>query len=180
VTPIETLLTDRASAMAQHDGVAPSTVHFHGAANQLQAELLTARDRLISQPATAAEIVAIGYDPGSVAEVQPVQFVVGDMTMAEVFVPNGLTNLSDMQAVLDAVEHALVTRPAPAAVGYETGAGADDDIGVHEADALDQTATLEPSLPAEPEVELASAEPPDVQPAPAFEAGASAADEVES
>lgn len=48
---IEQLLADRAAAMAAHDGVAAGVVHFHGAANQLQVELLTARDRLIQTPA---------------------------------------------------------------------------------------------------------------------------------
>lgn len=37
-----------------------------------------------------------------------VRYQVGDLTMAHVFEPTNIQNLSDMQAVLDAVEVALV------------------------------------------------------------------------
>lgn len=61
---IEQLLKARADEMAAHDGVAATTTHVHGAANQLQAELISARDRLIhhagsehapTRPATTAQ-----------------------------------------------------------------------------------------------------------------------------
>lgn len=66
---IDDLLRDRAAAMAEHDG-APTVgaVHIHGAANQLQAEILAARDRQLApagashappaEPAAAAEDVS--------------------------------------------------------------------------------------------------------------------------
>ncbi len=38
---------------------------------------------------------------------QPVQYTIGDLTYEKVFKAVGLTNLSDMQAVLDAVETAI-------------------------------------------------------------------------
>ncbi|CAD2261445.1 hypothetical protein PSEUDT2_04146 [Stutzerimonas stutzeri] len=45
---------------------------------------------------------------------QPVQYTIGDMTYEKVFKAAGLTNLSDMQAVLDAVEAAIAnTAPQP-------------------------------------------------------------------
>lgn len=40
-------------------------------------------------------------------EQQPVQYTIGDLTYARVFKAAGLTNLSDIQAVLDAVEAAI-------------------------------------------------------------------------
>ena len=57
---IEQLISDRAESMAAHDGFPVSVVHLHGAANQLQAELISARDRLIHAllaPAAASPIV---------------------------------------------------------------------------------------------------------------------------
>lgn len=36
------------------------------------------------------------------------KYTIGDETMRRVFEPNGLTNVSDLQAVFDAVERALV------------------------------------------------------------------------
>lgn len=38
---------------------------------------------------------------------EPEQYIAGVLTMQQVFRPAGLTNLADMQAVLDAVERAL-------------------------------------------------------------------------
>jgi hypothetical protein len=43
---------------------------------------------------------------------EPEKYLVGDATMQNVFRPYGLTNLHDMQAVLDAVEKALSSQPA--------------------------------------------------------------------
>lgn len=51
------------------------------------------------------------------------QFFVGKLTMAGVFEAKGLTNLNDMQAVLDAVEEALANRPIW--MGYDPG----QDVG---------------------------------------------------
>ncbi len=45
-------------------------------------------------------------------EQQPVQYTIGDLTYARVFKAAGLTNLSDIQAVLDAVE-AAIAQTAP-------------------------------------------------------------------
>jgi hypothetical protein len=47
---IEDVLRARAEAMAEHDGVPVAPVHIHGAANQLQAELITVRDGLLNPP----------------------------------------------------------------------------------------------------------------------------------
>ena len=44
------LLRARAVAMASQDGVSPGVLQVQGAANQLQAELLAARDNLLSSP----------------------------------------------------------------------------------------------------------------------------------
>jgi hypothetical protein len=58
MTTIKTLLLERAGAMATQDGVPVGAVHLHGAANQLQAELLSARDHLIHAPPAPAAAVA--------------------------------------------------------------------------------------------------------------------------
>jgi hypothetical protein len=52
---------------------------------------------------------------------QPEVFTVGDQTMEQVFRPSGLTNVHDLQAVLDAVERALTPSPGtgPAAPNNE-------------------------------------------------------------
>lgn len=50
---IEQLLTERAQALATHDGVPVGILQIHAAANQLQTELLRARDHLIHAPAPA-------------------------------------------------------------------------------------------------------------------------------
>lgn len=42
---------------------------------------------------------------------EPVGFLIGDQTMERVFKAAGLTNLSDLQAVMDAVERALTVKP---------------------------------------------------------------------
>ncbi|WP_312388111.1 hypothetical protein [Stutzerimonas nitrititolerans] len=53
---------------------------------------------------------------------QTEQYIIGDLTNEKVFKVAGLTNLSDMQAVLNAVEAALgQTEPAPAHDLYRTG-----------------------------------------------------------
>lgn len=43
----------------------------------------------------------------------PKQFIIGDNTMEEVFKPAGLTDMSDLQAVMDAVEKALLKNVHP-------------------------------------------------------------------
>ncbi len=53
--------------MAAHDGVPVAVVHIHGAANRLQVELLTARDRLIHAPAATSEPPA---PPAATAKVE--------------------------------------------------------------------------------------------------------------
>jgi hypothetical protein len=59
---IEALL-ERARAMARHDGApAPAAAHIHGAANQLQAELLRARDQLLQAPPPADAPLTPGPD----------------------------------------------------------------------------------------------------------------------
>lgn len=50
---IEALILARAGAMAEHDGGVVSRVYIVGAANQLQTELLHARDALLLPPAPA-------------------------------------------------------------------------------------------------------------------------------
>jgi hypothetical protein len=61
---IQGLLVARAATMAAHDGVPAGAVHIHGAANQLQVELLSARDALLPPPkgvkggAALSEVVA--------------------------------------------------------------------------------------------------------------------------
>lgn len=44
----------------------------------------------------------------------PAVFTIGDETMAKVFKPNGIENVSNLQAVFDAVEAALVANKAGA------------------------------------------------------------------
>lgn len=43
-------------------------------------------------------------------EEEPPQYTIGDLTLKHVFEESGLTNLSDLQAVLDAVEAALTEK----------------------------------------------------------------------
>lgn len=67
---IEALLADRARAMAAHDGVPAGHLHVHGAANQLQRELLAARDRLMVHgvgPAATAESPLEAAEPEETA-----------------------------------------------------------------------------------------------------------------
>lgn len=63
---VEALIVARAANMADHDGVALQIVHIFGAANQLTAELGSARDRLIGQPGLIADTLS---DPAE-AEVE--------------------------------------------------------------------------------------------------------------
>jgi transposase-like protein len=65
-TTIEDLIRGRATAMAAHDGAPVASVaHIMGAASVLQAELISARDNLLSHPAGSA------HQPG-IAEAPPV------------------------------------------------------------------------------------------------------------
>lgn len=66
---IESLLADRARAMAAHDGAPVGAVYIHAAANQLQVELLRARDQMVRGP-PAAEASAEVADEEPVAEEQ--------------------------------------------------------------------------------------------------------------
>lgn len=52
------LLTARASAMAEHDGVAVAVVHIFGASNDIVADVGTARDALIGKPGLLADILS--------------------------------------------------------------------------------------------------------------------------
>lgn len=67
-TPIEDLLLARASEMSAHDGAPMSTVYIVAAANQMQTDLLFARDRLLNPPATPIAADLIADADGQVAE----------------------------------------------------------------------------------------------------------------
>ena len=54
MSSIEQVLRDRIAAMAAHDGQPAGAGHIVGAANQLQSELLAARDGLMRAPAPLA------------------------------------------------------------------------------------------------------------------------------
>lgn len=52
------LLTARAAAMAEHDGVAVAVVHIFGASNDIVADVGTARDALIGKPGLLADVLS--------------------------------------------------------------------------------------------------------------------------
>ena|SRR6218665_3560064 len=69
-------------------------------------------------PAGAKCWLSMAYELEEFREKQAHQYQVGDLTMERVFRATGLENLSDMQAVLDAVENALrATAPNPVREG---------------------------------------------------------------
>jgi hypothetical protein len=69
---MQMLLADRAAALAEHDGMPVGPVHVEGAANQLQSELLAARDgQLRASPAAKAEEAAVEETGAPVADPLP-------------------------------------------------------------------------------------------------------------
>jgi hypothetical protein len=58
---LETLIVKRAAAMAEKDGVGVQIVHVFGAASQINAEIGSARDRLISHPGQIADVLDAAY-----------------------------------------------------------------------------------------------------------------------
>lgn len=63
--PIDDLLADRATEMADADGVTVDVAHIQGAAAQLQVELITARDQMV--------VATLGSAPGSAHGAAPAQ-----------------------------------------------------------------------------------------------------------
>jgi hypothetical protein len=71
---IDDLLVSRARAMAEHDGATLSVVHLTGAAHQLQAELIAARDH---------QVVNFRAPPAIAAPAQPVEQVEAQVAAPE-------------------------------------------------------------------------------------------------
>lgn len=53
-TTVDELVLARAAAMAEQDGIPVGTVHIMGAAGHLQADIISARDRLLNSAAGSA------------------------------------------------------------------------------------------------------------------------------
>ncbi|CAN5576767.1 hypothetical protein BH10PSE14_BH10PSE14_06700 [soil metagenome] len=76
---IDDLILARAADMVEHNGGAIGPAFIMGAASQLQAEIISARDRLLSAPAGAAHVGAIDAAdatdeaPEAVAEAAPAE-----------------------------------------------------------------------------------------------------------
>jgi hypothetical protein len=68
------LLSARAAAMAEHDGVAVAVVHIFGASNDIVADVGTARDALIGKPGLLADMLSDMADAATVdlADIDPV------------------------------------------------------------------------------------------------------------
>ena len=71
------IITARAADMAAHDGVPVSAIHIDGAANQLQTELMAARDAVMQNratifaPAAAQEPAPVAQPEASAASAAP-------------------------------------------------------------------------------------------------------------
>lgn len=71
---LRALITDIAQEKAAHDGLAaPASVHFHAAANDLQAAMLQVRDGLMAEASAAVAAVAkaVAPAPAAPAPAQP-------------------------------------------------------------------------------------------------------------
>lgn len=68
MTELESLIVSRAAAMAATDGVGVQVVHVFGATSQINAELATARDRLIAHPGQIADVLSALFDAEDAAE----------------------------------------------------------------------------------------------------------------
>ncbi len=70
-------------------------------------------DKITNEP-------AVPYELANAPAPEPERFTIGDLTHERVFKAAGLTNLSDMQAVLDAVEAALQPPSPPQGIVKRT------------------------------------------------------------